>query len=385
MSESRTMIECVVCGSPDVELRKLYNDVLRVTSDVRIWKTGGELGVCHACGMVQKPASETFCKDAEHIYATYQMYVDTGGTEQKIFTPEGPRPRSDVLLDQLIQLEGMPSNVRLLDVGCGAGNLLRAAGRRMASWELYGNDISSHESENILAIPGVKGFLAGEVSTIHETFDLVTLSHVLEHIFQPFEFLQDLKRVLKPNGVVAILVPNWMDNPFDLLVADHRSHFTLDHLVAVMQRAGYEVLLQDVKRIPKEMLVLARPAKATASTTQLKPTTVEALDGKLHWLRSVCAWAVNEKARGGDYAVLGTAAAAAWLTHAADLNPVCFVDENRDRQGLELFGKKVRDPKDVPATTRVLIPLPPHIADPLAVRLNQGLAQPQFLAPKIVG
>ena len=385
MNESRTMIECVVCGSPDVELQHMYHDMLRVTSDVRIWKTGGELGICQACGMVQKPASQTFCKDAEHIYATYQMYVDTGGTEQKIFTPEGPRPRSDVLLDPLVQLDAMPNNVRLLDVGCGAGNLLRAAGRRMESWELYGHDISNHERENILAIAGVKGFLSGDISAIHETFDLVTLSHVLEHIFQPFEFLQDLKRLLKPNGVVAILVPNWIDNPFDLLVADHRSHFTLDHLVAMMRRAGYDVMLQDVACIPKEMLVLARPAKQAAAAASLKSNTVEILDSKLKWLQHVCAWAANEKARGGEYAVLGTAAAAAWLTHAADLNPVCFVDENRDRQGIELFDKVVRDPKDVPATTRVLIPLPSHIADPLAARLNQGLVHPQFFAPQMVG
>lgn len=62
---------------------------------------------------------------------------------------------------------------------------------------------------------------------LDETYDFVMASHVLEHIANPLRALQEFKRVLKPGGVVLILVP---DKRYTF---DHRRPFTpFEHIKA---------------------------------------------------------------------------------------------------------------------------------------------------------
>jgi SAM-dependent methyltransferase len=64
----------------------------------------------------------------------------------------------------------------------------------------------------------------------HETYDFVLASHVLEHIANPLRALQEFKRVLKPEGVMLIVVPE-KRNTFD-----HRRPFTpFEHIEADFQ------------------------------------------------------------------------------------------------------------------------------------------------------
>lgn len=370
---------CVICGSGDLTRRSGYADLLRVTSDSRIWKRGGAIAACNSCGMVQKPADATFLREADDIYTSYQMYREAGGHEQKIFTANGPRARSDVLLDRLLATRAFPKPCRMLDIGCGAGTLLKAAGKR-TDWELYGNDISDHERETILAIPGVKGFLPGMIEQITGKFDVICMSHVLEHIPKPATFMAQLAQRLNPGGVVVILVPHWPDNPFDLLIADHRSHFTPAHMAMLMQRAGFAVLQQETTLLPKEIFALVKYDPQHAASP-IPAKTTASMEDALNWLLATQRWAAEEKAKGGSYAVLGTSLAATWLTHAAELTPQWFVDEDPDRQGRTCHGVPVHAPADVPADMRVMIPLPPRIATPLAARLNGLHASASFLAP----
>ncbi|HTN24538.1 MAG TPA: class I SAM-dependent methyltransferase [Solirubrobacteraceae bacterium] len=97
----------------------------------------------------------------------------------------------------------------LLDVGCGAGgylDLMRALG-----WaHVAGVDISARGVEtarDALGIEAHQGDLA-QVGFDDETFDAVSLSHTLEHIADPVALLREVRRVTRPGGRIAILVPN---------------------------------------------------------------------------------------------------------------------------------------------------------------------------------
>ena len=97
----------------------------------------------------------------------------------------------------------------LLDVGCGAGgylDLMRALG-----WEhVVGVDISKRgvtTARDTLGIDAHQGELA-QVGFNDETFDAVSLSHTLEHIADPVALLREVRRVTRPGGRIAILVPN---------------------------------------------------------------------------------------------------------------------------------------------------------------------------------
>lgn len=77
-------------------------------------------------------------------------------------------------------------------------------------------------------------------------YDLIILRHVLEHVYHPVELLTSLKRVLSPNGVLYIEVPNlacsWRQFARDrwpgFYAPFHVWHYTPDSLTSIMRLAG---------------------------------------------------------------------------------------------------------------------------------------------------
>jgi 2-polyprenyl-3-methyl-5-hydroxy-6-metoxy-1,4-benzoquinol methylase len=147
--------------------------------------------------------------------------------------------------------EWLPADrsVRILDVGCGWGNLLlslwSAGYRRLEGIDLSFEqaEIGHAAAEGRAAIQCSEGapFLASHESS----YDLITLMSVLEHI-PPGEvvgFLQLVRRALAPGGRVVIYVPNmanltsaWIQSS-DLT---HRTSFTELSLQQALEQAGFE-------------------------------------------------------------------------------------------------------------------------------------------------
>jgi len=86
----------------------------------------------------------------------------------------------------------------------------------------------------VLALPGVRGFHAGADVSYPFRYDLITVCHVLEHVPNPAAFLRPLLANLAPAGRLVVIVPNIRQNPIDLLIADHCSHFDADSLDRVL-------------------------------------------------------------------------------------------------------------------------------------------------------
>jgi SAM-dependent methyltransferase len=107
-------------------------------------------------------------------------------------------------------LTGDPAMFRALDIGAGDGTLLRIlhdAG--IPKNQLWGVDIDQKAVDGLRA----QGF-HGEVARAEEmvfqsgTFDLVTISHVIEHVESPRQVMQRAYEMLKPGGVFWIETPN---------------------------------------------------------------------------------------------------------------------------------------------------------------------------------
>jgi 2-polyprenyl-3-methyl-5-hydroxy-6-metoxy-1,4-benzoquinol methylase len=96
---------------------------------------------------------------------------------------------------------------RLLDVGCGSGAWL--VSMRKLGWQVLGVDFD----ENALKIARLEG-LAVRCGSLEEqrfsndSFDAVTLSHVIEHVPDPAQTLAECARILKPAGKLVLLTPN---------------------------------------------------------------------------------------------------------------------------------------------------------------------------------
>ena len=97
---------------------------------------------------------------------------------------------------------------KLLDVGCGNGQFLRQM--RDRGWEVAGVEPDPKAVQFACEEYGLdirQGALA-DAGFLDNTFDAVTLSHVIEHVPDPVGLLKECRRVLKPGGKLVLTTPN---------------------------------------------------------------------------------------------------------------------------------------------------------------------------------
>jgi SAM-dependent methyltransferase len=98
---------------------------------------------------------------------------------------------------------------KLLDVGCATGNFLGEM-RAFGDWDLYGVELSGEAAayaRSRLGLTVAQGTLR-EASFGDDSFDVVTLWDVLEHVEEPLATLREVRRVLKPGGLLLFSTPN---------------------------------------------------------------------------------------------------------------------------------------------------------------------------------
>lgn len=105
----------------------------------------------------------------------------------------------------------------LLDIGAGTGDFLKEA--KENNWNAFG--VEPNKNARDLALK--KGIELKENIDDYkgQTFDVITLWHVLEHLPNLDEATQNIEKLLKPNGVLIIAVPNY--NSFD--AAYYKNHW----------------------------------------------------------------------------------------------------------------------------------------------------------------
>jgi 2-polyprenyl-3-methyl-5-hydroxy-6-metoxy-1,4-benzoquinol methylase len=97
---------------------------------------------------------------------------------------------------------------KLLDVGCGNGRYLRSM--RALGWLVRGVEFNQQSVEFCLGTH--LDVHCGDLASAHfsaDSFDVITVRHVIEHIPAPHEFMAELTRILKPGGRLVIETPNF--------------------------------------------------------------------------------------------------------------------------------------------------------------------------------
>lgn len=99
----------------------------------------------------------------------------------------------------------------LLDVGCGEGLFLKLAQKN--GWHISGSELSPYASKYATDTLKTDIFCGDfiEAEFVDNSFDVVTLWHVLEHVEDPKNYLKEIHRILKPKGLMVIAVPNVND------------------------------------------------------------------------------------------------------------------------------------------------------------------------------
>lgn len=204
---------------------------------------GFELCRCTGCG--HRYAAEAF--EASTLSESYYQESEVS-FDQRSMAAKSARYANEYV--KLLEKHGTGSG-RVLDVGCNAGELLSLFQRD--GWDVAGIEVSSAPAayaKQRLKCPIWVGAVE-QVLPADERFDLVTMTHVLEHLMAPLAVLTRLRDMLTPDaGMLLIEVPNaddwllplWRGYYRPLCPGDHISFFDGGSLGEILRRSGFSLL-----------------------------------------------------------------------------------------------------------------------------------------------
>ncbi len=198
-------MNCRICNASSWEEVMTVGDVRYQTTE-RLF----QIMKCMDCGVLATRDDERYVDPSPFYPEQYGAFVlDVHPKEKQLPRSGHLRCFPYAALGRLSWLEHVDCTpgTRVLDVGCGSGKKL-ARLRDLFSWEAIGIEPNSQA----VAIARSRGLEVHEGTLDSympsEPFDLVVLSHVLEHIPYPRSALHKVKNLLRPGGRLIVLVPN---------------------------------------------------------------------------------------------------------------------------------------------------------------------------------
>ncbi|RZJ31558.1 MAG: class I SAM-dependent methyltransferase [Flavobacterium sp.] len=133
----------------------------------------------------------------------------------------------------------------LLDIGAGTGDFLSVA--KTDGWNVVGSE-PSERARNVASAKNIS-LLQSTESLPDHSFDIITMWHVLEHVYDLELQIKELKRLLKPGGSIVIAVPNF--NSYDAKhykefwaaydVPRHLWHFSKTSIKELFSRESFDL------------------------------------------------------------------------------------------------------------------------------------------------
>ncbi|MBF0254015.1 MAG: class I SAM-dependent methyltransferase [Candidatus Omnitrophica bacterium] len=376
--------ECLLCGKKRTAPVPGWNTSRGITSEGKPWPTAGALTFCSACGLTQKNTGLLWRRQTARIYKTYAPYYQSGGKEQRVFdTGRGSlTTRSAALLGRLRRHLPGSAAAEALDIGCGNGSLLRNLRRSFPSWNLYGADRTRRYDRELRTRWGVRRVYHGEAANINRTFDAVFMLHVLEHARRPVAFLNSVKKLIKPGGMLFIQIPDLTANPVDLVIFDHCTHWTRSHITALLAQSGWHIRVITNRWVPREISIIAAPAPTSQARGRVPGAARHSkrLHQQIAWLGRLKAQAQALCGK-GPLGIFGTSNAGTWLATEIGRGVEFFVDEDADRIGKRHLRKLIVGPHDLKRGQNVLMALPPPLASRIARRLKASGVKARLIQP----
>jgi SAM-dependent methyltransferase len=158
---------------------------------------------CKDCGLIYR--NPRLKEEMNREFYSLDYYGEYEGMEERI-----SNARLGLFRKVLLQLdkEVKTKSRRLLDVGCGQGHFLKMA--QDAGWQVEGVELAKSVCDYAQKNLGIEVMNKSlkEASFRQNLFDVVTLWNVLDHLLDPLSTLKEIRRILKPEGVLVIRIPN---------------------------------------------------------------------------------------------------------------------------------------------------------------------------------
>jgi len=148
------------------------------------------------------------CKSCKHVFKTVEK-TDEEKYKDEYFSDEhknwfsNPDYKLFNFISHEISKMKKKTPLKVLDIGCGKGDLLKYLKKNDDTLELYGLDLSHNTSEGV-------HFIQGDIlkDEIEGKFDVVCNIAVLEHVNSPHLFIEKISKLLNPGGMLVIVTDN---------------------------------------------------------------------------------------------------------------------------------------------------------------------------------
>jgi 2-polyprenyl-3-methyl-5-hydroxy-6-metoxy-1,4-benzoquinol methylase len=165
-------------------------------------------------------------------------------------------------LDMISRHFSLPARPRLLDVGCALGFMLGEA--KAAGWEAVGvetSEFAARYASEHNDCPVYHGTLQ-HIGFESDSFEVITLMDVIEHVPQPCELIEEVYRVLRPQGVIFLTTPNFGSlfvrlygrNAYGIGPEEHVTYFQPATIRRLLQTAGFRKTIIGTKDVYAENL-----------------------------------------------------------------------------------------------------------------------------------
>jgi SAM-dependent methyltransferase len=219
---------------------------------VKDYTVSGELFTLYSC----KDCSFVFTQDIPSrdeigpYYASLN-YISHSNTQKGLINQLYHKVRKITLVSKrnMIVAETGIKKGSLLDVGCGTGAFLNEM--KSAGWQITGLEPDETARRNALELFGIQPLPSDELFNLPaQSFDVITMWHVMEHVHELHEYTGRLKELLKPGGRLLVAVPNYTSHDaghykeywaaYD--VPRHLYHFSPASMRVLMEQHGLEVI-----------------------------------------------------------------------------------------------------------------------------------------------
>jgi len=237
-------MKCPVCLNPSTVPALSGTDFLFETSDRTFF-----LNACSACDcLFLNPLPDD--GEIAGFYPSQYWWSASGPALLKRLESVY---RKIALRDHIAFVLGATSSkgrpIRLLDVGCGSGTFIALLEQR--GFVVLGIDASA-EAAQVASVEHGVHVLVGtleKLDLVKESFDIVTLFHVMEHVTNPRQILGTVHGILKSDGCVVLQVPNidsWQFKWFGarwygLDIPRHVIDYSSRSILNLLKATGYEV------------------------------------------------------------------------------------------------------------------------------------------------
>lgn len=218
-------------------------------TEAKDYTVSGELFAVYKCENCAGAFTQDIPKKNEiGRYYVSDNYVSHTDTKKGIINRLYHTVRNITLRSKIKLVAAYTPNAKghLLDVGAGTGAFGAAA--KKAGWNVTAIEPDAVARQKALENHGFSLKPAEEFFTPGaKTFDVITLWHVLEHIHDLDEYIQQFFKILKPDGILIIAVPNYTSYDAEKYgaywaaydVPRHLYHFSPQSLEQLMQKKGF--------------------------------------------------------------------------------------------------------------------------------------------------